>query len=379
MKRLLLITTSYPEQSEGEAAAGVFVRDFACELVSTGIDVEVIAPARTASMSHSKGLTETRFAVPRLPLSLLNPTHVHDWPAIIATLVQGQRVVDGACSLRRPDHILALWALPSGAWAKRAGNRFAIAYSTWALGSDIWSLGKIPVLRQYLACVMRQAQHRLADGFQLSADVTQISGKPCEFLASSRYFGPPSARSISAMPPYRLAFLGRWHPNKGIDLLLAALEKLNDKDWALLTTVYIQGGGPLESHVRERVQALQQSGKPVEIGGYLNLDEARELFGWADYVLIPSRIESIPVVFSDAMQARRPVIATPVGDLPRLIQSSGCGLLTNGTNADALAQSIQQAIRSDATAFAEGIANVVKDFDVNTSVHKFIQIINQHV
>jgi len=43
----------------------------------------------------------------------------------------------------------------------------------------------------------------------------------------------------------------------------------------------------------------------------------------ADWVLIPSRIESIPLVFSDAMRVGRPVICSPVGDLPIVAQDVG--------------------------------------------------------
>jgi glycosyltransferase involved in cell wall biosynthesis len=379
MKRILLVTTSYPQQGEGAAAAGMFVRDFARALAASDVDVEVVTPADKVGQSESEGVTETRFAVPRLPLSLLNPTHIQDWPLIVSTLAQGQKAVSEACARRRPDHVLALWALPSGAWAMRAGKRFGIGYSTWALGSDIWSLGKIPILRQYLGHVMRHAQHRFADGFQLSEDVEAICSRPCTFLASSRDFGPASPHAVCTAPPYRLAFLGRWHPNKGVDLLLAALEQLSDQDWANIAAVRLHGGGPLETQVRERAHALKLSGRPVEVGGYLDLEGARDLFGWCDYVLIPSRIESIPVVFSDAMQARRPVIATPVGDLPRLIQSPGCGLLASGTNADSIALAIQQAVRLDATGFAEGIARTVEHFDVNASARTFLQAIGQRV
>ncbi len=377
MKRLLLVTTSYPEQGEGEAAAGTFVRDFARALAAAGVAVEVIAPASKAGVREASGVTENRFAAPRLPLSLLNPAHLQDWPAIFATLSQGQRAVSAACAWRRPDHILALWALPSGAWAMRAGKRFGIAYSTWALGSDIWSLGKIPLLRQYLGRVMRQAQHRFADGFKLSDDVESICHRPCAFLASSRHFGPPAARAISAAPPYRLAFLGRWHQNKGVDLLLAALEQLNEQDWANIAAVRLHGGGPLATQVQERAHALQLSGRPVEVGGYLDLAGARELFGWSDYVLLPSRIESIPVVFSDAMQARRPLIATPVGDLPQLIQSTGCGLLANGADAASIALAIRQAIRLDASGFAQGIACAAQQFEVSAAAQHFLQAASQ--
>jgi glycosyltransferase involved in cell wall biosynthesis len=280
-----------------------------------------------------------------------------------------------ACDSFKPDHILALWALPSGAWAKKAGKRYAIPYSTWALGSDIWSLGKIPVIRQYLGHVMRQAKHRFADGIQLSGDVTDISGRDCTFLPSSRSFAPPLSRQLSSVPPYRLAFLGRWHTNKGIDILLEVLETLAPEDWKNISAIRIHGGGPLEADVTRRCQRLREAGFPLEIGGYLDLQGARELFEWTDFIIIPSRIESIPVVFSDAMQAGRPVIASPVGDLPHLIRTYGCGLLSQHANASALLTAIRKSLTTTPQKFGEGIKLAAAEFSIGTTAQHFLDVI----
>ncbi len=51
-------------------------------------------------------------------------------------------------------------------------------------------------------------------------------------------------RDIALRAPYRLAFLGRWHPNKGTDLLLDALHQLRDEDWHRIEAVRIAGGAP---------------------------------------------------------------------------------------------------------------------------------------
>ena len=46
---------------------------------------------------------------------------------------------------------------------------------------------------------------------------------------------------------------------------------------------------------------------------------------WCDYLLIPSRIESIPVILSDAIQLGTPVIATEVGDMPAVFEEMAIG------------------------------------------------------
>jgi glycosyltransferase involved in cell wall biosynthesis len=376
MKRILLISTSYPDQAEGESAAGVFVRDFARALVDADIEVEVVAPALNSNLDEEGGMRVNRFAVPKLPLSLLNPLLVPHWAAIASTLVRGGQAVMNACERRRPDHILALWALPSGVWAQSAARKYGIGYSTWALGSDIWTLGKIPVVRAYLARILRQAVHRFADGHQLAAEVERISGKSCAFLPSSRDFGGPARRTLNQFPPYRLAFLGRWHPNKGIDLLLDALVLLDDAAWGNIEAVRIHGGGLLEQQVVQGVKTLASIGRPVQVGGYLDLAGARELFDWADFVLIPSRIESIPVVFSDAMQAGRPVIATPVGDLCRLVTDLGCGVLASAVEPSAIAQAITEAVTLSPVQFMSKAAQASLAFDVRRAAKQFLTTIH---
>ncbi len=374
--KLLLITTSYPDVSEGSAAAGLFVQDFANTLVQQGVDVEVIAPGTKNRCDLDGHLRITRFAVPWLPLSLLNPLNARDWIAIVRTLSAGQNAVIRSCSENRPDHVFALWALPSGGWARRVMRKFSIQYSVWALGSDIWGLGQIPLIRSRLAQVLRDASHCFADGIRLATDVQHISGRECKFLPSSRVFGPPGIRDLNPAPPYRLAFLGRWHTNKGPDVLLDSLTLLSEIDWAKIKAIRICGGGSLETLLSEKVDALTKAGRPVELHGYQDLAAARELFEWSDYVLIPSRVESVPIVFSDAMQMHRPVIATPVGDLPDLINKYNCGIAADQVSSSGLAQAISHALSISPRQYDQGLFTAAAAFQVENTVAIFLKTIS---
>ena len=172
-------------------------------------------------------------------------------------------------------------------------------------------------MRRSLRATLGEAAHRYADGIDLCKSVELLCGKPCDFLPSSRRL-PKLSKSARNRPPYRLAFLGRWHPNKGADLLMDALGLLGDTDWNRIEEVRVCGGGPLAGYVRESEKKLLEQGRPVTVRGYLDKAAAADLISWADYLLLPSRIESIPVVFSDALQLGTPIVASPVGDLPRL-------------------------------------------------------------
>lgn len=371
--KLLLVTTSYPDDNEGAAAAGSFVADFAHALVTHGAETTIVAPAAVDGTECAGGLEVRRFAAPRLPLSLLNPVHPMDWPAILSTLCAGQKAVYSACKARRFDHVLALWTLPCGWWAMRAGARYGMPYSTWALGSDIWSLGRVPVVRSILGRVLRQASMRFADGLGLCEDVERLCGLPCSFLPSSRQLAPAPERAPREAPPWRLAFLGRFHRNKGIDLLLDALEMLAEADWARIDAIRINGGGPMEQEVANAVAKLVSAGRPIRLGGYLDRDGARELLDWTDWLVIPSRIESIPVVFSDAVRMGRPVVATPVGDLPRLLGGAhACGVLAENADAQGIAVAIRHALRCVPADYLRGLAEMAAAFDTGGAAKAFL-------
>lgn len=371
MPHVALITTSYPEKAPGTEAAGSFVEDFALELANHA-RVTVIAAGADESRSDDGNLSVRRFPVARLPLSLLRPAHPADWVPIVRSLRAGRASLESLVREDRPDHIFALWALPSGYWARTIAARYNLSYSTWALGSDIWTLGKIPLIRSVLAAVLRDAERRYADGLELARDVAAIAQKPCDFLPSARRLPRREKPRRDSGSGCRLAFLGRWHPNKGIDVLLDALAELDDEDWNRIAEVRIFGGGPLADRVEGAATELGRSGRPVVVGGYLGKEAAADLIAWADYLLLPSRIESIPVILSDAMQLGTPIISTPVGDLPGIYARNTVGLLAASTQASDFAQSIRSALDQDPRVFASAIAETRKDFDVPSIVRRFV-------
>ncbi len=376
MQHIALITTSYPEHAVGTEAAGSFVEDFAREL-SQHIRVTVVAASASDSVSRDGRMNVRRFAVPQLPLSLLNPLRPGHWRPILGSLRSGRSALEQLVQDDRPDHILALWVLPCGYWADRVKRQHGLKFSVWALGSDIWGLGKVPLVRQILKKVLKRADRRYADGLQIASDVEKLCGLSCEFLPSTRLLlsTGPSERAREA--PYKLAFLGRWHTNKGVDLLLDALGRLTEQDWSRISEVRIYGGGPMHDQVHNAARDLIKRDRPVSVGAYLNKTAAAEVIEWADYLLLPSRIESIPVVFSDAMQLHTPVIATPVGDLPRLFKEHEVGVMAAEANAAEYTRAIQSALQENPATYDSAVDSVGQDFDLPAIVRRFVTDLEQ--
>lgn len=362
---LVLVTTSFPIHSDGSEAAGSFVSDLAEELANH-LPVRVVAPGTRTIREHwAEGVEVFRFSAPDKPLSTLKPWIPSELLAIKRVLASGEAAVREAVSAGPTTHILALWALPSGHWARRVSRDAGVPYSVWTLGSDIWTLGRMPFVRGYLRRVLREANVRYSDGLKLADDTRAICNREVEFLPSTRRIERTRTAPLKSAPPYRLLFLGRWHPNKGVDLLIDALKLLRDDDWQRIEAVEICGGGPMDALVKEGVANLQAFGRPVELRGYLDKAAAEEAILRADYLVIPSRIESIPVVFSDAMKLGCPVLVSPVGDLSRLVnEAPQCGLVAESVASSDFAGLIARTLHQPAADFASGLAGRARRFDL---------------
>ncbi|MBB6522707.1 glycosyltransferase [Pseudoteredinibacter isoporae] len=369
MKRILLITTSFPQSFTGQEAAGTFVFDFCLELAKHA-DLHVMHPgSKEGSWETDDGFTVHGFCPSSKALSLLKLYRPGDAVQIFNILRKGNALAKQLVKEYSIDHVVCLWALPCAYWARSTG----LPYDVWALGSDIWSLGKIPIVQSVLKGVLKDAKSLYADGFQLVDDVKALSGRECMFLPSSRNLGEVEQEesSIESLGGLKLAFLGRWHENKGVDLLMAALEGLDDADWKRVSEVRIAGGGPMEQEVFQSVNKLKKIGRPVSVCGYLNKSEAVAFLLWADWFMLPSRIESVPVVFSDCMQLDLPIVAMPVGDIPRLMEAYEVGICSQRVDAPAFAEALKRILKG-VSVTPGSFRKCAEEFSVSRSVETLL-------
>ncbi len=365
---LLVITTSFPKNGDGSESAGSFVADLV-EALAQYLPVRVVAPGPVDVVEiASTNLKIYRYRSPDKPLSTLQASRPWEALAIVSTLRAGMRAASLAASDGCVTYCLALWALPSGFWANHLLRKHGIPYSVWMLGSDVWSLGRIPLVRRVLARVMQKADRRFADGLLLAEDSEAICGLPVEFLPSTRNMQLRRQKPLAVGPPYRLLFLGRWHPNKGPDLLLEALAMLKELDWARIAQVDIFGGGAMASYIDGEAKRLIKAGRPITVGGFLDKKSAERVICDADYLVIPSRIESIPVVFSDALKLGCPVICNPVGDLSRIVPDWGVGFCADAVSASALCTALQRALSTPPATFVHALEVAAEKFSLHSTV-----------
>lgn len=130
---------------------------------------------------------------------------------------------------------------------------------------------------------------------------------------------------------FTVGWIGRLSPEKGPDVLLAALALVAEP----VSAVFV-GDGRERSALRAQATALGLDARVTWAGAVV--DAARWLPAF-DVVVLSSRTEGTPIVLLEAMAAGVPVIATAVGGIPDVVGDTEAILVPSDTPA-ALADAI---------------------------------------
>jgi glycosyltransferase involved in cell wall biosynthesis len=134
------------------------------------------------------------------------------------------------------------------------------------------------------------------------------------------------------------------------------------------------GTGPLERDLKKRV--LQYDLKDhVAIEGPVDEYRMSALLKKCQTLIIPSRVESIPVVLSDALQAGCNLIVSDVGDMGPLVRSYRAGIVVDELSPEAIKKAILSQLERRRDEFDEGRQKLYALFDVQRSVDKFLEMI----
>lgn len=370
---ILLITSSFPGVSKGPVSfPGAFLRDFAHELVDRGKQPVVLTQKTDQGPD---GLEKSAVKILRfrwrgneIPLSSLH--FPRDILLISSVLFRGFLASVALARSRKIDLVLACWAIPSGLWALFLKWFCGIEYAVWCLGSDIWDYREGAVSRGLLRLILRQARTRYADGYTLKEDVESISGRPCHFMSTSRRLPLRRAGKADIIPgKASYLFVGRYHPNKGPDVLLEAIAALAP-EIRQGVHFYFFGVGPLRDKLERMIEGRKMA-DAVTLHGAIDEAKIVEYLRECRALIIPSRIESIPVILSDALQVGCRLIVTDVGDMGKLVRSHKAGIVVPPESPMKMAEAIERDFFENGD-FSRGRKELLALFDLSTNVEEFL-------
>lgn len=194
---------------------------------------------------------------------------------------------------------------------------------------------------------------RVDDLIAVSDGIAARFGGPSEVLQVIPPAGPeprPSrapaevreALGVPAGAPLVVS-VARLHPQKDLPTLIIAAEHLR----ATVPDIRIAvvGEGPLEATLRSMIRVHGLDGTVLLVGP---TDNAADLMAAADAVVITSLWESGPLVAAEALFLERPLVSTPVGFVPKLIEDHRSGRLVEIGDASAVASAVADVLRDPA-------------------------------
>jgi glycosyltransferase involved in cell wall biosynthesis len=373
---ICIITSSFPSRPDDTVQAP-FLVDFIRELKKKGHHIFVFTQDRQGEKEEFlEGVKIKWFPwiKSEKPLVQLSPFRPLDFFRIVNLFYNGRKALPAFIRENKIEMCLALWVLPGGYFANQAFRQTKIPYSIWSLGSDIYRYGRNPFLFPMMKRIIQEAKGVFADGFDLSKRVEERFGRRCFFLATTRTIektGPEKPKKPES--PYRFLFVGRIEKVKGIDLLLESMAGLKEEAWSVHLTVIGRGGMEewAKSFIKER-----DLGGHVSWMGNVSDQTLAFLYESSDCVVIPSRSESIPLVFSEALRFNKELIVTDVGDMGMLGRQYGVARVIPPKNIRALKEVMKKTadLKDKGNEERNGARGeeLKRLFDIETSVERFL-------
>jgi len=169
--------------------------------------------------------------------------------------------------------------------------------------------------------------------------------------------------------------VGRLAEEKGHAILLSTLAKLAPK-FPELRLLFV-GDGERREELQNQTRRLGLEAKVSFLGIQRNIPELLSLM---DVFVLPSLTEGFPLALLEAMAAKKPVVASAVGDIPKIIQHGKNGILVEPADANGLANAIARLVENKprAMALGENAYSCVKEkYTLYRMLQKYLQVYDE--
>jgi teichuronic acid biosynthesis glycosyltransferase TuaC len=264
----------------------------------------------------------------------------------------------------RCDVLFAQSIVPDGLAAALLGRWTRTPVACIGRGTDVHDVARSEVVRALVGYTLRNSTAVAVVAQRLGASLDAVgAARPIEVLTDGvdlECFAPgdraSARRSLGVDARTRLIVqVGRLVPGKGLETLLDALPRVRAD---APVDVALVGAGPLAAPLAAQARRLGIAQR-VRFVGEVAHDDVPRWFQAADVVTLPSVAEGFPNSVREALACGRPVVATPVGDIPRVV-TPDVGRLVPVDDAAALAAALSDALHVawDAAAIRSRVAGM---------------------
>jgi glycosyltransferase involved in cell wall biosynthesis len=184
-----------------------------------------------------------------------------------------------------------------------------------------------------------------------------------KILIAHEHFLDFNSFTVTTPQPSRpavIGYIGRLSVEKGVQHFVSALP-------AILTVhkeyrVLVGGDGPLKESFVTAITANHLNDH-VDLPGWISHDELPRYMNQVRLLVLPSYTEGLPNIMLEAMACGTPILATPVGVIPDIIQDGKTGFIMENNSPECIAKNVMRAL--DCPDLAE-IAENGRQFVQNT-------------
>ena len=119
-------------------------------------------------------------------------------------------------------------------------------------------------------------------------------------------------------------FMGEIGQRKGVFDILRALTKRRDE---LAGKIELKIGGNRHEEELKKAIVAGKLQDIVKFEGWVGGEKKLQLLNWADVFILPSFNEGLPISILEAMSYGHPIISTPVGGIPEVVETEKNGIL----------------------------------------------------
>lgn len=250
----------------------------------------------------------------------------------------------------QPDVILDYVVYPDGYAAVRIGEALGVPVVLTAIGSD---LNRIPgrLVQHFTVAALRRAAFTTTVSGDLLRTAHCLGADPARSAAilngcDTAVFHPrdkAAARTLLHLDPAAkvVLYAGRLDVRKGLRELVEAVAALRAQHPELLC--YLLGDGPDKPLLQQMIATHQLHGS-IRFVPAAPTETVAQWMAACDVFTLPSYKEGCPNVVIEALASGRPVVATDVGGIPELMDSSS-GRLVPAQNAPALTAALDTTLQ----------------------------------
>lgn len=171
---------------------------------------------------------------------------------------------------------------------------------------------------------------------------TSIGVSPDRITVLNNIVSPPApvAEPSGNRPDNRLRvlYLGEISDRKGCFDLLRAIA--DDREYFASRIILRIGGNEVNGNIRQFIHDNRLE-EFVTYEGWISGTKKEDMLHWQDTYILPSYNEGLPIAILEAMAHSRPVISTPVGGIPEIVESGVNGMLVTPGDRDAIASALR--------------------------------------